>query len=132
LIASPPPAASFAALPAGWHSFASAGETATSWAYVPGRGFGGWADQMPRGGIAVSVTFTSSRSRLESLRLVLPRTPAVMLEGTTDTPEYRIAGRTHGQDVIILVIILVDIRNPHPTAAQLGAAQRVVASIRFD
>jgi hypothetical protein len=83
---------------------------------------------MPRGGIAVSVTFTSSRSRLEPLRLVLPRTPAVMLEGTTDTPEYRIAGRTHGQDVTIFV----DIRSPHPTAAQLGAAQRVVASIRFD
>jgi hypothetical protein len=51
-----------------------------------------------------------------------------MLEGTTDTPEYRIAERAHGQNVSIFV----DIRNAHPTAAQLRAAQRVVASIRFD
>src|SRR5262249_32956723 len=81
LTASPPPAVSFVALPVGWHSFASAGATATSWAYTPGRGFGGWADQMPEGGIAVSVTFTNAGSRLEPLRLVLPREPSVMLEG---------------------------------------------------
>lgn len=50
-----------------------------------------------------------------------------MLEGTTDTPEYRIHGRTHGWNVSISI----DIRNSHPTAAQLDEAQRVVTAIRF-
>jgi hypothetical protein len=61
------------------------------------------------------------------LQLRLPRRPAVMLEGTTDTPEYRIEGRTHGWNVSISI----DIRSSHPTTAQLEKAQRVVASIRF-
>jgi hypothetical protein len=50
-----------------------------------------------------------------------------MLEGTRDTPDYRIEGRTHGTNVLIYV----DIRNPHPTVAELRIAQRVVSAIRF-
>jgi hypothetical protein len=82
---------------------------------------------MPKGGIAVSVTFPDVAGSYKPLQLRLPRRPAVMLEGTTDTPEYRIEGRTHGRNVSISI----DIRNSHPTAAQLDEAQRVVTSIRF-
>jgi hypothetical protein len=82
---------------------------------------------MPKGGIAVSVTFAGAPGSYNPLRLRLPRRPAVMLEGTTDTPEYRIEGRTHGWNVNISI----DIRSSHPTAAQLHEAQRVLTSIRF-
>jgi hypothetical protein len=82
---------------------------------------------MPKGGIAVSVTFPDAPGSRKPLQLRLPRRPAVMLEGTTDTPEYRIMGRTDGWNVSISI----DIRSSHPTAAQLDEAQRVVTSIRF-
>lgn len=82
---------------------------------------------MPKGGIIVEVTFPAVRGRLEPLRLVLPKRPTTLLEGTKDTPEYRIAGRTHGTNVLISV----DIRDPHPTAGELNSAQRVVSAIRF-
>ena len=82
---------------------------------------------MPKGGIAVSVTFPGAPGSYRPLRLRLPRRPAVLLEGTTDTPEYRIEGRVRGWNVNISV----DIRNAHPTAAQLREAQRVVTSIRL-
>jgi hypothetical protein len=121
------PVASFGKLPAGWHAFASAGAVATSWPYEPGTGRGGWADRMPKGGIAVSVTFPSARVRFEPLRLVLPSRPSVMLEGTRDTPEYRIQGRIRGTNVLVYV----DIRSAHPTGAELRTAQRVLAAIRF-
>src|SRR5436190_1627710 len=67
------------------------------------------------------------RSRYGPLRLVLPRRPATFLEGTRDTPEYRIFGRARAVDVNIFV----DIRRLHPTRADLRAAQRVVSRIRF-
>jgi len=82
---------------------------------------------MPKGGIIVNVTFPSVPARYKPLRLVLPRRPTTLLEGTSDTPEYRIAGRVRG----VNVLILVDIRNRHPTAAERRVAQRVVSSIRF-
>jgi hypothetical protein len=82
---------------------------------------------MPRGGIIVIVTFPSVAGRFEPLRLVLPRRPTALLEGTTDTREYRIAGRIRG----VNVLIFVDIRNPHPTAVERRVAQRVVSSLRF-
>lgn len=82
---------------------------------------------MPRGGIAVSVIFPTMRGRFGPLKLVLPRTPAVLLEGTTDTPEYRIEGRVHGRNVMVLV----DIRRLHPTRAELREAQAAVSAIRF-
>jgi hypothetical protein len=121
------PSAAFAALPSGWHSYQSAGLIATSWSYVPGQGSGGPADYMPKGGIIVNVMFPTARTKFKPLRLVLPARPTTMLEGTRDTPEYRIQGRTHGANVLIFV----DIRNPHPTAAELRIAQRVVSAIRF-
>ena len=118
---------SFHALPSGWHSYRSSGAVATSWAYVPGRDIYGPADHMPKGGTIVDVTFPTQNVHFKPLRLVLPHRPAVMLEGTTDTPEYRIEGRMQGWNVMIYV----DIRNPHPTAAQLRVAQRVVSAIRI-
>jgi hypothetical protein len=118
--------ATFAALPAGWRSYQDAGVVATSWAYAPGQP-GGPADYMPEGGIIVNVTFPTARTRFKPLRLVLPPRPTTMLEGTKDTPEYRIEGRVHDRNVIVFV----DIRNPHPTIAELRIAQSVVSAIRF-
>ncbi|MBA3841460.1 MAG: hypothetical protein H0X39_02380 [Actinobacteria bacterium] len=118
---------SFQTLPPSWHSYWSLGAVATSWAYVPGRNSNGPADHMPKGGTIVEVSFPTQHVRFPPLRLVLPHRPAVMLEGTTDTPEYRIEGRMHGSNVMISV----DIRSPHPSAAELRIAQRVVSAIRF-
>ncbi|MGZ4409517.1 MAG: hypothetical protein ACXVY6_12090 [Gaiellaceae bacterium] len=118
---------SFHALPSGWHSYRGNGAVATSWAYRPGQASGGWADHMPRGGIAVSVFFPTVKTRFPRLRLVLPRRPATFLEGTTDTPEYRIQGRVGDTNVFVFV----DIRRKQPTALDLRIAQRVVSSIRF-
>lgn len=117
-----PPTVSFAALPAGWRSFPSSGAVATSWQYVPGRGIGGWADHMPRGGIAISVTFLSTKRVEKPLRLVMPASPAAVLDGTTDTPEFRLEGEVHGH----AVLVSVDIRS-----RRLRLAQRILASIRF-
>jgi hypothetical protein len=127
MVAAPPPLVAFARLPAGWHSYPGAGPFATSWAYRPGRDSGGWADHMPRGGIAVTVLFPTMRARFGPLKLVLPRRPAVLLEGTTDTPEYRIEGRVHGRNVLVLV----DIRRRHPTHADRRVAQEALSAIRF-
>ena len=121
------PSAVFAALPAGWRSYQDAGAVATSWAYAPGKRPGGPADYMPTGGIIVNVTYPTARTKFKPLRLVLPRRPTTMLEGTKDTLEYRIEGRTHGTNVLIYV----DIRNPHPTVPELRIAERVVSAIRF-
>lgn len=123
------PSVAFAALPSGWRSFQSSGVTATSWRYVPGHsaGSGGPADVMPKGGIIVEVTFPTARGRFKPLRLLLPKRRTTLLEGTKDTPEYRIEGRTHG----VNVLIRVDIRDPHPTVSELRVAQRVVSAIRF-
>jgi hypothetical protein len=84
---------------------------------------------MPRDGIAVSVFFPhpGGKPTYQPLRLVLPRRPATFLEGTRDTPEYRIFGRVRGVDVNIFV----DIRRLHPSRRQLRDAERVVSAIRF-
>jgi hypothetical protein len=83
---------------------------------------------MPRNGIVVQVIFpTGLTPRYPPLKLVLPRTPATLLEGTSDTPEYRIHGRVRGRNVEVWV----DIRRLHPTRAMLRLAQRVLSSIRF-
>jgi hypothetical protein len=122
-----PPTVSFHALPSGWHSYRSEGAVATSWAYGPGTSSGGWADHMPPGGIAVSVFFPTAKTRFPLLKLVLPHRPATLLDGTTDTPEYRIEGRVHSTNVFVFV----DIRRKQPTVSDLRHAQRVVSSIRF-
>lgn len=121
------PVVSFAGLPAGWHSFRDDGAVATSWSYRPGRSGGGWADDMPLGGIAVNVFFPRATTALRPLKLILPSRPATFLEGTTDTPEYRIQGRVLGRNVYVWV----DIRRKRPTALDLRIAQKVVSSIRF-
>lgn len=119
--------ATFAALPPGWHSYQSAGAVATSWPYAPGQRPGGPADYMPKGGIIVNVTFPTADRRFKPLHFVVPTRPTTMLEGTKDTPEFRIEGRTHG----VNVLIFVDIREQHPTMAERRVAQRVVSAIRF-
>ena len=127
LVETPPPAVSFQALPSGWHSYRSEGAVATSWAYRPGAASGGWADHMPHGGIAISVFFPTAKTRFPPLKLVLPQRPATLLDGTTDTPEYRIEGRVGGTNVFVFV----DIRRKRPTTIDLRLAQKVVSSIRF-
>lgn len=122
------PSVSFHTLPSGWHSYRSEGAVATSWAYRPGTSTGGWADHMPRGGIAVNVFFPTVKTPFRPLKLVLPREPAALLDGTTDTPEYRIEGRVRGTNVFVFV----DIRRVQPTASDLRAAQKVVSAIRFN
>jgi hypothetical protein len=124
------PNVSFSSLPAGWHGTVVQGDGgyayALSWRYRQNPG--GWASSMPKNGVAVSVLFLLSRTATyPPLRLVLPRKPATTLEGAPDTPHYRIRGRVLGRDVEISV----DIRRPHPTKAQLRAAQAVVSAIRF-
>jgi hypothetical protein len=121
------PAVAFAALPSGWRSYQSSGVIGTSWSYIPGQLPGGPADYMPEGGIIVNVTFPTAGAKFKPLRLVLPARPTTTLEGTQDTPEFRIQGRTHGANVLIFV----DIRNRRPTASELRIAQRVVSAIRF-
>jgi hypothetical protein len=83
---------------------------------------------MPKDGIAVTVFFPHERrSRYPPLRLLIPKRPTTTLEGAPDTPEYRIHGRVLGREVEVWV----DIRRPHPTDAQLRAAQRVVSHLQF-
>jgi hypothetical protein len=125
---SPPPIASFAQLPAGWHQFAGSngGAYALSWRYRPR--VNGWASVLPRDGIAVQIFFLNEATpHYQRLKLVMPRSPATTLDGHPDTPEYRIHGRVDGRDVEVWV----DIRRPHPTHQQLRLAQRAVSSVRF-
>jgi hypothetical protein len=120
------PIARFAHLPVGWHQYPDPPDAlALNWRYRPNNF--GWAPSMPRGGIAVYVHFLPGKPHFRPLRLVLPRRPATLLEGTRDTPEYRIYGRVNRSDVIIFV----DIRRLHTTHAQLVAARRVVSLVRF-
>jgi hypothetical protein len=125
----PPPIASFAHLPAGWHQFADSGGGggvyALSWRYHPDNF--GWAPSMPRNGIAVNVFFPDDTPHYPRLRLVMPRAPATTLEGAPDTPEYRIHGQVDGHDVEVWI----DIRRPHPTQYQLRIAQRALSALRF-
>jgi hypothetical protein len=82
---------------------------------------------MPIGGIAVTVFFPHVKTPLAPLKLVLPRRPVAELEGTSDTPEYRIAGSVAGR----AVFVWVDVRSKHPSAAERRAAQEALAGIRF-
>ena len=75
----------------------------------------------------VQVFLPTLEARYPPLKLVLPPKPATLLEGTKDTPEYRIHGRVRGWNVDVWV----DIRRRHPTKAELRIARRVVAAIRF-
>ena len=82
---------------------------------------------MPRNGIAVQVFFPNEKAHLPPLKLLMPQRPATTLEGAPNTPEYRIQGSIAGRDVEVWI----DIRCPHPTAAQLRLAQRVLSGLRF-
>ena len=126
VVQSPPPIVSFVQLPAGWHAYAGdPGVYALGWHYTENSA--GWAQSMPRHGIAVTVFFPDSSTRYPKLRLVIPRSPATTLEGAPDTPEYRIQGRVNRRNVAIWI----DIRSPHPTPNELHLAQRVIAALRF-
>jgi hypothetical protein len=120
------PVVTFTRLPRGWHSYGGLGGAyATSWRYRPNAS--GWAPSMPRNGIVVNVFFVAGTPRYPPLRLVMPPKPSSFLEGTSDTPEYRIHGRVEGRNVEVWV----DIRRGHPTRDQLRLAQRVVSGLRF-
>jgi hypothetical protein len=82
---------------------------------------------MPKGGIAVSVFFPRDSPHYPPLRLVVPKHTATVLEGTSDTPEYRTRGRVRGVDVEIWT----DIRQRDPTRAELRLARRAISTIRF-
>jgi hypothetical protein len=126
VIAQPAPIVSFAQLPSGWHAFNGVnGVYATSWNYHPNSS--GWAASIPRGGIVVTVFFAKDTAHLPALKLVVPRHAATMLEGTTDTPEYRLQGRVNGRDVEVWI----DIRKPHPNQTQLRIVQRVISALCF-
>ena len=127
---SPRPMVSFSQLPRGWHQLPAqsdhAAALALSWRYKPDSG--GWANSMPRDGIAITVWFFPKKTpRFPPLNLAIPRSPATTLEGAPDTPEYRIRGRVNGHDVEVWV----DIRRPHPTQRLLRLAQQAVSALRF-
>ena len=126
----PVPVVRFAHLPNGWRSFGGAGGGyATSWAYRPTSG--GWASALPVNGVVVQVYFFPGDQKKPCYRprpLILPAEAATMLEGTGDTPEYRITSCIRGRRVQVWV----DIRNRHPTHVLRRLAQRVVAAIRFN
>jgi hypothetical protein len=124
------PTPRFSVVPSGWSvprpAWGAQDGYALSWRYRPNPR--GWANSMPRNGIAVYVIVPDrTRVRYPPLRLRLPKWPSGTLEGAPHTPEYRIFGRVRGHDVEIRVAI----RRPRPTAAQLRVAQRVVSGIRF-
>jgi hypothetical protein len=125
----PVPVVTFAQLPSGWRSFGGAGGAyATSWPYRPDSA--GWASALPLNGIVVQVYFFPGDQRTTCNRprpLVLPARPSTLLEGTRDTPEYRMTSCVQGGRVQVWV----DIRNPHPTRALRRVAQAVVTAIRF-
>ena len=125
-----PPQTSFERLPSGWSLPRDEvnGAVALSWRYR--HSSNGWANSMPKNGIAVSVSFPPGLPagvKYRPLKLVLPKKPAATLEGAPDTPQYRIHGRIYGHNVEIWV----SIRRPTPTRTQLSEAQRVVSAIRF-
>jgi hypothetical protein len=118
------PSVSFSVLPEGWHVAGTAnGAYALSWR----QGRSGWASSMPRNGIAVEVFFTRQAARYPPLELVLRTRSTTTREGSPDTLRYRVHGRVDRRNVEVRV----SIRRPHPTAAQLKVAQRVVRGIRF-
>ena len=129
IVQAPVPLVSFAQLPPGWRSFGGAGGAyATSWAYKPTAS--GWASRLPANGIVVQINFYPGDQKTPCSRphpLVLPSMPATLLEGTRDTPEYRLTSCVRGRRVQVWV----DIRDPHPTPALRRVAQRVVSAIRF-
>ena len=123
----PLPAVHVAALPPGWRVYATGtGLIATSWRYRPDSL--GPATAMPQGGVIVNVFFPPGEKKaLAPLRLVLPPRPATLLEGTTDTPEYRIHGRVSGRDVEVWV----DVRGGRPSRSKRRLIQHVLSSLRF-
>ncbi len=145
--------AKFTHLPYGWRAFqndfgllsrrgADVTSYALSWAYTPGPF--GWADSMPRNGIAVNVILIRRSvgsthmnlcwntphlaPKIRRLPLRLPKTTNHTQEGQPRIPEYRIFGRL---DESYDIDLRVDINNPHPTPALLRRAQGVVRHIRF-
>ena len=148
--------AKFTHLPSGWtrpdsrsgilsrHRPASTYSDALSWRYRASQY--GWASEMPRNGIAVSIIlfrgsgndpflnlcrFTPHLSgfpRIRRLPLRLPKNPGGSLEGAPNVPEYRVFGRI---DESYNVDLRVDVKSLHPSQALLRRAQNVVNRVRF-
>ena len=147
--------AKFTNLPRGWKAFdsdfgfltsrgANAYSYALSWRWQP-NSFG-WATQMPRGAIAVTVSLIrrspgktktnlclhvprlSDSPKIRRLPLQLPATTPYRLEGEPGVIEYRVFGR---MDDSYDVDLRVDVNSRHPSETQRQSAQNVVSHLRF-
>jgi hypothetical protein len=146
----------FTQLPRGWKTFDSRFATlsrhrptstyadALSWAYKPNPY--GWASQMPRGGVAVSVILArgsgnepflnlcrytphlSGFPKIRRLPLRLPRITGDRLEGAPNVVEYRVFGR---MDESYNVDLRVDVNALHPSRTLRRRAPFVVNHIHF-
>lgn len=149
--------AKFISVPAGWsvwdddfefltRSGATADSYALSWRYKQPNSFG-WASDIPRNGIAVSVLLVrrapgrdrsvnlchdtphlAHSPKIRSLPLRIPMTTKHRLEGTSDVLFYRVLGR---MGELYNVELHVAIKNLRPSPALLRRAQLVVSSIQF-
>jgi hypothetical protein len=143
-------------LPLGWttpdsryarlsrHGGASTYSDALNWRYKPSQY--GWASQIPRDGIAVSIILfrgsgndpflnlcrytphLSGFPKIRRLPLRLPKITGGSLEGAPKVLEYRVFGRM-GESYN--VDLRVDVNSLHPGTAMLRRAQSVVSQIRF-
>ena len=144
--------ARFTAVPRGWRvsendfgflTRRGAGVGSLALSYRPSQR--GWAIDMPRDGIAVSVLLIRRSSdpranlcgrvphwpgspEIRRLPLRLPRTTSNRLEGDSRVLEFRVAGR---MDESYNVDLRVDVNRAHPTAVMLARAQAVVSGLRF-
>ena len=139
--------AAFESLPPRWHQFDEpvqrhgrchtiANTLAANWR-ADRVGSHGWAAEMPRDGIAITVSLNGPPVRKDRLRspyppvgkdpLRLPDTTASALEGSPHVPEYRVFGRTPDY----LVEVRADINNPDPGSALVEEAQSVVRGLRL-
>jgi hypothetical protein len=137
----------FEALPSHWHQFDEpvqriglcrtvANTLAANWR-ADRVGSHGWAAEMPRDGIVITVTLIGPPVREHRLRsayppvgkapLRLPATTASSLEGLPDVPEYRVFARTPDY----LVEVRADINNPGPGRALVREARSVVRGLRL-
>jgi hypothetical protein len=145
-------AAKFTTIPRGWRvsdddfgflTRRGAGVGSLALSYRPSPR--GWAVDMPRDGIAVSVLLIRRSSdpranlcgrvphwpdspEIRRLPLRLPKTTGHRLEGDSRVLEFRVAGR---MDESYNVDLRVDVNRVHPTAAMLARAQAVVSGLRF-
>jgi hypothetical protein len=140
-------AAVFGSLPPGWHQFDEevqrrgrchtvANTLAANWR-ADRAGSHGWAADMPRDAIAITVSLIGPPRRDDPLRAVyppigevplrLPPTTVSTLEGLPHVPEYRVYGRTPDY----LVEVRAAINNPEPGSVLVEEARWVVRGLRL-